>query len=223
MSTKNKVVIFGLGDFARVAMSYFGSDSPHEVVAFTAHQEYIKDPLLRGKPVVPFERLEESYPPETHLLFLAVGFKNVNKARAALFDLCQARGYRLISYISSKAIRSEESAVGDNCFILENTVIQPFVKIGHDVVIWGGGFIGHDSTIGDHCFIAPSAAISGNVTIGAYSFIGINATVRDGITIAPGCIIGAGVTILKDTLPDHVYTGHGLGAGSIADIKPKGF
>ena len=31
------VVLFGLGDFARVARIYLAEDSPHEVVAFTAN------------------------------------------------------------------------------------------------------------------------------------------------------------------------------------------
>jgi sugar O-acyltransferase (sialic acid O-acetyltransferase NeuD family) len=223
MPTKNKVVIFGLGDFARVAMVYLESDSPYEVVAFTANQQYVKDPKLRGKPVVAFEGIEQSYPAEDHSLFVAIGFKNVNKARAQIYDTCKAKGYDLISYISSKAICSAETTIGDNCFILENTVIQPFVTIGNDVVIWGGSFIAHDSSIGDHCFIAPSVAISGNVKVGAYTFIGINATVRDGVTIAPGCIIGAGATILKDTLSDHIYAARKTQATIIPEVKPRGF
>ena len=223
MSIKNKTVIFGLGDFARVAMVYLEADSPYEIVAFAADEQYIKEPQLCGKPVVAFERLEALYPPEDHSLFVAIGFKNVNKARAQVYDLCKAKGYELITYISSKAVRAGETRVGDNCFILENTAIQPFVNIGNDVVIWGGGFIGHDSTIGDHCFIAPCAAISGNVNVGSCSFIGINATLRDGITIAPGCIIGAGATILKDTLPEHVYASRETQSEIISKVKPKGF
>lgn len=223
MSDKTKAVIFGLGDFARVAAVYLESDAGYEVVAFTANEGYVRRPALNGKPIVAFERLEEVYPPETYSLFVAVGFKNINRERARICGIGRDKGYKLISYVSSSSLRAGGTSLGDNCFILENTVIQPFVKIGDDVVIWGGGFIAHDSTIGDHCFIAPSVAISGNVTIGSFSFIGINATVRDGITIAPGCIIGAGVTVLEDTLPNHVYAGQGAGVPIISSRMPVGF
>ena len=37
------------------------------------------------------------------------------------------------------------------------------VRIGNDVVLWSGNHIGHDSTIGDHCFIASHVVVSGNV------------------------------------------------------------
>ena len=33
----SRVVLFGTGDFARVASVYLAEDSPHEVVAFTVH------------------------------------------------------------------------------------------------------------------------------------------------------------------------------------------
>jgi acetyltransferase-like isoleucine patch superfamily enzyme len=97
--------------------------------------------------------------------------------------------------------------VGDNCFIFEDNVIQPFVRIGNDVVIWSGNHIGHHSLIEDHCFIASHAVISGRVTIGRNSFVGVNATFRDGVTVAPQCVIGAGALILRDTSAREVHKG----------------
>ena len=49
------VVIFGTGDFARIAARYLDVDSPHEVVAFTVNRAYVDASELRGLPVVPFE------------------------------------------------------------------------------------------------------------------------------------------------------------------------
>ena len=54
------VVIFGLGDFARVAKVYLEEDSDHRVVAFAANERYVEQDELEGLPVVPFERLTES-------------------------------------------------------------------------------------------------------------------------------------------------------------------
>jgi acetyltransferase-like isoleucine patch superfamily enzyme len=95
--------------------------------------------------------------------------------------------------------------VGDNCFILEDNTIQPFVKIGNNVTLWSGNHIGHDSIIEDHCFLASHIVVSGNVRIGPYCFIGVNATLRNSITIAPKTLIGAGAVIMEDTIENGVY------------------
>lgn len=218
-----KVVIFGLGDFARIASVYLEKDSPHEIVAFTAHEQYIEETELLGKPVVAFEHLQATHPPDEYAMFVAIGFKKVNKARAQIYQLCKEQGYELISYINSKAVHWGEIEIGDNTFIFENNVIQPFVRIGSNVIIWSGGIIAHDSVIGDHCFIASQVVISGQVTIGTYCFLGANATLRDGITVAPECVIGAGVTVLKDTVKQGVYAAHDMEPARIPSSRLRGF
>lgn len=218
-----KVVIFGTGDFARVAAVYLREDSPHEVAAFTVHENRRADHRLLGLDVVPFETIERTHPPDQFAMFAAVGFKRINRARAEIYAQCKTKGYELISYINSKAIQWGEVSIGDNCFIFENNVIQPFVRIGNDVIIWSGNHIGHDSSIGDHCFIASHAVISGNVKIGSHCFIGVNATFRDGITVAPDCVIGAGALILKDTNPGEVYAADGTPASKVPSSRLNSF
>lgn len=218
-----KVVIFGLGDFARIACIYLEKDSPHEVVAFTAHKRYIETAELLSKPVMPFENLLQTHPPEEYAMFVAIGFKKVNKARAHIYQECKAHGYELISYINSRATHWGEIDIGDNTFIFENNVIQPFVKIGNDVIIWSGSSIAHDAIIGDHCFIASQVVVSGRTTIGPFCFIGANATLRDGIKIAPECVIGAGATILKDTVEQGVYAALDTEPARIPSSRLRGF
>jgi sugar O-acyltransferase (sialic acid O-acetyltransferase NeuD family) len=200
------VVIFGVGDFARVAGHYLAVDSPHQVVAFTVHERYL--PAGRaffGRPVVGFEELVETHPPDTFAMYVAIGFSRVNRARAEIYEECRARGYELITYVNSQATQWGEIELGDNTFVFEGNVIQPFVRIGSDVVLWSGNHIGHDTKIDDHVFIASHAVISGNCRIGAYSFVGVNATFRDGITVAPRCVIGAGAVIMSDTEEGDVH------------------
>lgn len=200
------VVIFGVGDFARVAAHYLTVDSPHEIVAFTVHERYVPSPAeLRGLPIEPFESLVEHYPPECYAMFVAIGFSRVNRARAEIYEQCKALGYELISYVNSRVAQWGETSIGENTFVFEDNVIQPFVSIGDDVVLWSGNHIGHDCTIGDHVFIASHVVVSGNCTIGPYCFIGVNATFRDGITVAPHCVIGAGAVIMRDTAEGDVY------------------
>jgi sugar O-acyltransferase (sialic acid O-acetyltransferase NeuD family) len=193
------VVIFGTGDFARIAAVYLREDSDHEVVAFTVDERYIVETELLDLPVVPFENLLKTHPPEAFVMFVAIGFSRVNKARTEVYHRCKELGYELISYISSCAHVLVPVEIGDNCFVFEANVIQPFVRIGNNVILWSGNHIGHDSVIEDHCFIASHAVISGNVTIGHSCFVGVNATFRDAIHVAPECVIGAGAVVMGDT------------------------
>jgi UDP-3-O-[3-hydroxymyristoyl] glucosamine N-acyltransferase len=98
-----------------------------------------------------------------------------------------------------------EDPVGDNCFILEDNTIQPFVRIGSNITLWSGNHIGHDSTIEDHCFITSHVVVSGNCTVGAYSFIGVNATLRNSIRVAENSLIAAGAVVMQDTVEKGVY------------------
>ncbi len=201
-----KVVIFGTGEFATVARVYLDEDSDDQVVAFTVHARYVTGDELEGLPVVPFEELETLYPPDEVSMFVAIGFSRVNRARAEIFDECKARGYELISYVCSKATVWGDLDIGENSFVFENNVIQPFARIGSDVVLWSGNHVGHHAVIGDHCFITSHVVISGGVRVGDYCFIGVNATLRDHITIGPSTVIGAGALVMKDTEGESVYT-----------------
>lgn len=201
-----KVVIFGNSNFAEVAHFYLSNDSPYEVVAFTVNQKNIVQDKFHDLPVVPFEDIENLYPPDSFSMFIAIAYSQINKVRSKFYEEAKSKGYELISYVNSKVTQWGELEIGDNCFIFENVVLQPFVKIGNNVIIWSGDHIGHHSTIGDHCFITSHVVISGNVNIGSYSFLGVNSTIRDGISIGSQCVIGAGAVILKNTKDKEVYT-----------------
>jgi sugar O-acyltransferase (sialic acid O-acetyltransferase NeuD family) len=202
-----KVVIFGAGATGRLARVYLAKDSPHQVAAFTVHTKHLDQGRLLGLDVVPFERLEDHYPPDQFAMFVAIGYEQVNQLRARLYKECRSRGYELISYISSRAIHWGEVEIGENCLILEGSVLQPFAKIGNNVTIGCHSHVGHDAEIGDHCYLAAGSVVPGHVRVGQYSFIGTNATIRNAITIAPECVIGAGAVILRDTKPGAVYIG----------------
>jgi sugar O-acyltransferase (sialic acid O-acetyltransferase NeuD family) len=202
-----RVVLFGDGQVAELAHFFLTHDSAYEVVAFTVDGAHISAAMMRGLPIVPFEEVQTRYPPDDFSLFISVGYSRVNKLRESKYHAGKGLGYTLVTYISSKATIWPGSDIGDNCFIQENIVVQPFAKLGNNVVVWSGCHIGHDSVIGDHCFLAPHVVVSGNVTVEPNCFLGAGATIRDGITIARECVIGAGSLIMKDTGPREVHVG----------------
>lgn len=202
-----KMVIFGTGSLARLAYIHFSNESQYEVAAFTVNEEYLDEKQIFDLDVVLYEQIEQTHPPEAFSMFVAIGYKKANKARAKIYNDCKAKGYELVSCLSTKVNQTEYIKTGDNCLIMPNVIIQPFAEIGNDVIIWGGSFIGHESRIGDHAYIAPAAVIAGSVDIGPYCFVGVNATIKDGLTIASECVIGAGAVILRDTERGRVYRG----------------
>jgi sugar O-acyltransferase (sialic acid O-acetyltransferase NeuD family) len=138
-------------------------------------------------------------------MFVAMSYAKMNAVRAEKYASMKALGYKLVSYVSSRCSYLSQTPPGENCFILEDNTIQPFVTIGNNVTLWSGNHIGHDATIEDHCFITSHVVVSGYVRVGTRSFIGVNATLRNSITIGEQTLIGAGAIIMKDTKPKGVY------------------
>jgi sugar O-acyltransferase (sialic acid O-acetyltransferase NeuD family) len=200
-----QIVIFGAGEIAELAHFYFTRDSEHEVVAFTVDAAYRGAESYKGLPLIDFEELPQRFPPEQYRMFVALSYNRMNKTRAEKYVAAKQLGYQLVSYISSRCTYLSDHPAGDNCFILEDNTIQPFVRIGSNVTLWSGNHIGHESVIEDHCFVSSHVVISGHVHVGPYCFLGVNATLRNGITIAPETLIGAGSVIMKNTIEKGVY------------------
>ena len=78
-------------------------------------------------------------------MFVALSYAKMNGVRAEKYAAMKAAGYRLASYVSSRCSYLAQTPPGDNCFILEDNTIQPFVTIGNNVTLWSGNHIGHDS------------------------------------------------------------------------------
>lgn len=200
-----KVVIIGNTSNARLAKYFFTTDSEYEVCAFSVNRDYVKDPDFEELPLIFFEDIVSKFPPSEFEAFVAVGYNNMNKIREKLYLECKEMGYSMANYISSRCTFLSQYPTGDNCFILEDNTIQPYVRIGSNVVLWSGNHIGHDVIIEDHCFITSHVVVSGFVKIMRNCFIGVNATIRDAITIAPETLIAAGAIIMKDTVEKGVY------------------
>jgi sugar O-acyltransferase (sialic acid O-acetyltransferase NeuD family) len=205
MSAPRRLIIVGDGPFAEIAHEYFTYDSDYDVVAFSVEREYQERDELRGLPVVPFEELQNHYDPAGHAVHAALVYSQVNRLRRRLIGAAKEKGYSLASYVSSRAFVWRNVELGEHCFIFEDNTVQPFVKVGANVIMWSGNHIGHHSTIRDNVFIASHAVISGFCDIGENSFIGVNATLANDITIGADNWIGPHVVITRSTDPDTTW------------------
>lgn len=200
-----RLVIVGDSLFAEIAHEYFTHDSPYEVVGFAVESEYRKRDTLHDLPIVDFEFVTDRFPPDEHSVYVALVYTQLNRLRARLMEASKELGYSLASYISSRAFVWRNVEVGEHCFVFENNVVQPFVTLGNNVVLWSGNHIGHHSRIRDNCFISSHVVISGSVDVGENSFLGVNSTLVNDISIGRDTWLGPNVTITRDVTPGSVY------------------
>ena len=201
------LVLVGAGEFAQIACEYFEHDSDYDVVAFCVERAYLAQTTLADRPVLAYEDLEAYYPPSEVELFVAIPATQLNRLRTRLYQEGKRRGYRFATYVSSRAFVWRNAQLGENSFIFENNVIQPFVRIGNNCILWSGNHIGHRTVLHDNVFVASHAVISGYCQIGEHCFIGVNSAFNDGVKVAPDCVVGSGALVVRDTEPGKVYVG----------------
>ena len=201
----SKVIVVGEGKIADEIYHYLMNDSDHVIVAFSADKKYITNKTKFDLPVIPFEKIEITYPPDEYKMLVAIGYQQLNKLRTDKYLEAKKKGYSFISYISSKVSNLGNVNIGENCIILENNTINTTAKIGNNVILWCGNHIGHHSIIEDNCFLAGQVVVSGVTKISAYCFIGVNATIGHQIVIGKKNIIGARTLITKNTEENSVF------------------
>ena len=215
-----RLVIVGTGEWARMAHQYFSHDSEFEVVAFSAERTHMTAHMLDGLPIVALDELEERYPSAEYHAFVATSSTGLNRLRTRLFYAVAEKGYRLATYVSSRAYLAPGVKVGKNCLIAEMTVIQPFTTIGDNVFMHSGNVIGHGSVVEDHCFITSHVVVAAHCHVGRSSFIGLNATFNDNTSVAEDSVVTSCSLIAKKlTIPARVY--HGSPATAIEGLSSQ--
>ena len=138
-------------------------------------------------------------------MFVAVGYAKLNTLRETFCGAARAKGYKLLSYVCSKATQWGATEIGDNVFVFEDNTLQPFTSIGDGTIVWSGNHIGHHSRIGKYCMITSHVVVSGHCRIGDRCFMGVNSAIADSVSIGDDNLIGAGAVIEKNTGPREVY------------------
>lgn len=213
------LIIIGNGETAVLAFEYFTHDSDREVAGFAIDAKYIERPTLCGRPLIPLPDVVQAYPPESFDAFVAISDTQLNRVRRRIFDEMKRRGYSLASYVSSAAFVWRNVEIGENCFILERNVLQPFVRVGDNVTLWSGNHIGHRTVIEDNVFMTSHVVVSGFCRIGANSFVGVNAAIADEVHVAEDNFIAMGSVVSASTRPNTVYQGHPAEARKVPALR----
>lgn len=201
------LVIFGLGKIADVVIGHILRDQQRKIVAFTCDQAWIPEGTRShyDRPLLPFETIEEHFPPSEVDMFIAIGYHDLNKMRRRKFEQAKNKGYSLYSYVSPSSHTGPWLKIGENCLILDGVGIQPGTTIGDNVNIWNNSLIGHHTKIENDVWIAAGSTIGGVVTIGERCFIGLNTTICGELEIGPDSFIGAASLISKSTPEKSVH------------------
>ena len=215
-----KLVIYGAGELAELAYFYFTHDSSYTPVAFSVDAEYKKEESFLGLPLVSFEEVEDIYPPDEVSFFCAIGYKQM-RLRSEPYLKAKKKGYRFVSYVSSKAVVQPDLQMGENNFIMPNVAIDPFVKIGDNNILWSSSLIASYSTIGDHNHISCGVTLASSVRVGSSCFIGAGATIIDRLVLADESAVAAAALLRNDTERCTLYMG--VPARAVCCFKGEGF
>lgn len=199
----DKVVIYGTGRHAELVAHEMKRNKLHEVIAFTVKKEYLNKSELNGYPVIPYEDLMRTYPPDKYKLFIAVGAQQVNRARTEVFNDAKTKGYHFVNCIWPIPNFPEDLIIGENVYVGQESAISNFVEIGDNVTIIASR-IGHHCKIQNNSFISGSI-LAGNVQVEKNVFIGLGSIIGPNITIGEYTVVGIGCAISKSTEPTSVY------------------
>lgn len=194
---KKRLVMFGTGKIAEVLSDYIRRDSDYEIVAYTCDAAFVGAGEHDGLPLISFEQVDRQYPPKTHQLHIGVGYHQLNRLRERLFSEAKAKGYRLASFVSSRAWPGKDAAVGENCFVADGVSIEPGARIGNNVSLWGNVVVGHHAKIQDHCWLAAGTVIGGGSVVEDRCFLALNVTVGNEVTIGADSFLGARTLVTK--------------------------
>lgn len=201
-----KLVIYGNSDFAELMYYYFSTDSKYEVVAFCADKEYITTNDFLGKPLVAFEDIGSTYPPEEHKMFVAIGYRSM-RIRKSIYEKTKLKGYLHANYISSSSCMDASNKVGENNAILHNVVLEPYAVLGNNNVINTNTVICHHAVISDHCFIAANSLIGGFSQVKDNCFIGFSSTTLQKLILDEETLIAAGSLMNVNSKKYTMYAG----------------
>lgn len=199
-------MVFGAGQIAEVAKVYLDRHSSDRIVGFTVDPAYCKSDSFQGLPLVRWDRLEQRFPPGSVRLLGPLSYARLNKFRKERHLEGKQRGYSFGSFIHPAAHVYTDD-IGENCFILEGNVIQPYARIGSGVMMWSGNHVGHHAIVGDYCFLASQVGLGGGVRLGERCFLAGKVGIETGRELGEACFLGTAAIIKRNLAAESVVPG----------------
>lgn len=196
----DRLIIIGTSVAASNICKFVEKYKLYDVVGFAVDKAYKTVDTYLEKPVFEVEALDTIIDKQKDVLFVAMQWNRLNADRRSVYERLKANGWQFANLVSPLA-SINGTLEGDNCWITDFVCIDTDARIGNDVFVKVGAWVGDHALVGDHCFIGAKSTVGGGVKIGEQSFIGLGAIVFDDTTVGRKCIVGA-ATALKRNLAD---------------------
>lgn len=198
-----EIFILGATKYSFMIHTFIEQEKTYRIIGHTVNEKYIESAKLECKnrniSLYPLERLSEMATSDNIIYILnTLGYTNMNRTREMLSIQCEKLGYRLINYISSRAIVLSE-ITGNGNIVFPGAYIGTGVSVGNNNVFYAGTVMTHDITIGNNNFFAANVTSGGEVTIGNNCFIGMGATLRNRICLSDYSLVGAASYLSHNT------------------------
>ena len=198
------VVIFGVGQLAQLASFYLNQQKEYRLVGYTTNDP--QSSVHESFPLVDVAHLADHFDQSVTSVFVAISYHKQNSIRRHHCKALRSQGWNLASIISPTAVVASNCVLGDNLFIAESVVVQPWSQIGDGVVLWSGVQVGHHSVLGDYAFLSAGTVLMGCNTVGTCAHLAGGVTVRDHVTVGNARQISAGEIVLSDLADAEALT-----------------
>lgn len=204
---KEKIVLVGSGQHARVVLYNLREQGKYEVACFLDSDESKIGKMYEGHIVAgsynDLDSIKEKY--GTNKFFIAFG--NMKYRRKVFNHFIQNR-WEAVNIIHPDAVVSKDAVIGKGVLIECGCLITPNPVIGDNVVVNTGSQVNHDNIVEDHVYLASGVVLSGGVTIHENTLVDDGVIVTLGSSVAENSIIGAGAVVTKDLEKPGIYYGN---------------
>ena len=201
---KEKIVIIGAGQHARVVLYNIEEQNKYEVVGFLDSNDNRVGEFFEEKEILgnyQKENLKEfSKKIGTNKFF--IGFGNM-KYRKKVFDYFINNGWEAVNIIHPNTVVSKNARLGKGILVECGCLITPNPVIGDNVVVNTGSQVNHDNIIENHVYIASGVILSGGIKIAENTLLDDGVIVTLGCSVGKNSLIGAGAVVTKN-IPDGV-------------------
>ena len=201
---KEKIVIIGAGQHARVVLYNVEEQNKYEVIGFLDSDDNRIGKIFEGKEILgnyQKENLKEfSKKIGTNKFFIGFGHM---KYRKKVFDYFINNGWEAVNIIHPNAVVSKNARLGKGILIECGCLVTPNPVIGDNVVVNTGSQVNHDNIIENNVYIASGVILSGGIKIGENTLLDDGVIVTLGCSVGKNSLIGAGAVVTKN-IPDEV-------------------
>jgi len=199
VARKPKIVVFGAGGHAKVAVDVLVQMKRYEVVALLDDSAELHGTVRWGYRVLGGrDRFAALIKRGVSHLIVGLG---ENRLRRDVFEEAEKAGFELVPAVHPTAQIGSRVRIGAGSLLVAGTVVNVDAEIGDDVIVNTGATVDHDCQIGAHVHLSPGVHLAGRVTVGELTHIGIGAVVLPSLTIGRACIVGAGA-VVRESIPD---------------------